>query len=250
MLTSLLQQGIPTAQLGSQIIASYLDPGDVAAARLVCRDWNSNLSAQVKAVQLPPHLWQYSEPGQLVQLYRLLDVFRHLQDVRLSVVANKPCDSWSVSRAMDTFRAQLPTLHSMELVSIMQPGHWRAILCSMQCLTQQLTSLTLDNICWPPSETLHVIVKFTALQHLVIRSPHFSRLEQQHLLAIGSLTQLRDLSLHFRTVDGTISHPLSLNALSSLVKLTSLDVKYLGKSTAVWLFQGNRSACQAAVPCT
>eukprot|EP00878_Enallax_costatus_P039016 GHUV01044523.1.p1 GENE.GHUV01044523.1~~GHUV01044523.1.p1 ORF type:complete len:400 (+),score=85.58 GHUV01044523.1:696-1895(+) len=210
------------------MIGSYLEPADVAAARLVCKDWNVNLSAQVKAVQLPAHLWQYTVSGQLVLLYRLLDVFRHLQDVRLMLLSNKPCDSWSVSRAMDTFRAHMPTLHKMELVSIMQPAHWRAILCSMQCLSPQLTSLSFENICWPPPETLHVITQFTALQQLVIRSPHFSRLEEPHLAAIGQLTQLQELSLHFRTVDGSISAPLSLNPLSTLVRLTQLDVNYLG----------------------
>lgn len=223
------------------MIGSYLEPADVAAARLVCRCWRELLSAQVQVVQLPPQLWQYSIPAQLVQLYRLLGVFRHLQEVRLSLAVGQPCDGWAVARAMDTFRARLPTLQRMELSGIMQPAQWRAILGSMQCLSHQVKALRLTDIIWPPPSTLHLVAQLSVLRQLHIRSPHFSRLEPAHLAAIGQLTQLQDLSLSFRTVDGTAHSPMGLDSLSTLVRLTSLEVQYTG----VWMMQ----RCRSYVPC-
>jgi hypothetical protein len=210
------------------MLGRYLEPADVAAARLVCKEWRELLSAQVQRVQLPACLWQHSAPGQLVQLHRLLRVFKHLQEVRLALPQGQPCDACAVARAMDTFSAHLPTLQRLELAGIMQPAHWRAVLGSMQCLSPQLGCLKLSDICWPPPCTLHFFGALSSLQQLHIRSPHFSRLEACHLAAIAGLTQLQELSLCFRTVEGTAHAPLSLDPLSSLVRLTALDVQYTG----------------------
>lgn len=210
------------------MLGGYLESEDLAAARLVCNEWRDQLSAQVQDVQLPAHLWQYCVPGQLVTLYRLLDSFKHVQQVRLKIVPQHPVDSWAIGRAMDSLFLALPTLHALDLASITQPGHWRAVLVSMQCLASQLTSLKLQDICWPPPDTLHLISAFTGLQELDIVSPHFSRLEQGHLEAIGQLQRLRRLRLCFRTVSGTANSPLGLDPLSSLVRLTQLDVQYTG----------------------
>jgi hypothetical protein len=211
-----------------QMIGSYLDVEDVAAARLVSKMWREQLSAQVARVQLPSHLWQYNVPGQLYQLYRLLDMFRYLKHVQLSLDNQQPVHAWSVGHTMDTFRTFMPTLQGLELLSITQPPHWRALLCNMQCLSPQLTSLSLQDICWPPANTLHLLASYSRLQQLEIRSPHFSRLETQHLQAVGTLTQLCDLTLSFRTVDGTGHEPLRLDPISSLTRLTSLSVQYTG----------------------
>ncbi|KAF6259153.1 hypothetical protein COO60DRAFT_1626189 [Scenedesmus sp. NREL 46B-D3] len=211
-----------------QMLGQYLKPADVAAARLACKEWRELLSAQVQQVQLPTCLWQHSVPGQLVQLHRLLHVYKYLQEVRLALPQGQPCDAAALARAMDTFRAHLPTLQRLELAGIMQPAHWCAVLGSMQCLGPQLRCLELMDICWPPPGLLHVFSSLSALQRLHIRSPHFSRLEVSHLAAIAGLTQLQELSLCFRTVEGTAHAPLSLDPLCSLVRLTSLDVQYTG----------------------
>jgi hypothetical protein len=211
------------------MLGRYLEPSDVAAARLTCKEWRELLSSQVQQVQLPACLWQHSAPGQLVQLHRLLRVFKHLQEVRLALPQGQPCDAWALAQAMDTFRAHLPTLQRLELAGIMQPAHWRAVLGSMQCLGPQLRCLNLTDICWPPPGTLHMFGALSSLQRLHIRSPHFSRLEVAHLAAIAGLTQLQELGLCFRTVEGTAHAPLSLDPLCALVRLTSLDVQYTGE---------------------
>lgn len=211
-----------------QMLGAYLEPEDLASARLVCQEWREELSAQVTDIQLPAHLWQYCVPGQLVSLYRMLDSFKHVQQVCLRIVPQHPVDSWSIGRAMDTLRLTLPTLSTLDMASITQPGHWRAVLVSMQCFQPQLTCLRLQEICWPPSDTLHLISAFTGLQQLQIASPHFSRLEEGHVAAIGQLRMLQRLHLCFRTVAGTANTPLGLDPLSSLVRLTDLDVQYTG----------------------
>lgn len=210
------------------MLGGYLEADDLASARLVSQQWREQLSAQVTDIQLPAHLWQYCVPGQLVTLYRLLDSFKHVQQVRLRIVPQHPVDSWSIGRAMDTLRLALPTLQTVELASVTQAGHWRAVLVSMQCFTQQLTNLRLQDICWPPPDALHLISAFTSLQRLEIASPHFSRLEPAHVEAIGQLRRLRELHLCFRTVAGTANTPLGLDPLSSLVRLTQLNVQYTG----------------------
>lgn len=139
-----------------------------------------------------------------------------------------PVDSWSIGRCMDTLRVALPTLQSLDMGSVMQPGHWRALLVSMQGFAPQLTSLRLQDICWPPPDSLHLVSTFTALQQLEVASPHFSRLEPGHVAAIGQLRLLQRLQLCFRTVAGTANTPLGLDPLSSLVRLTQLDVQYTG----------------------
>lgn len=211
-----------------QMLGKYMEPEDLAEARLVCREWKGQLSAQVTDIQLPAHLWQYCVPGQLVSLYRLLDSFKHVQQAQLQIVPQHPVDSWSIGRAMDALRLSLPTLQTMDVVAITQPGHWRAVLVSLQGFSTQLTSLKLQDICWPPADTLHLISAFTRLQHLDISSPHFSRLDPGHVEAIGQLRLLRQLRLCFRTVAGTANNPLGLDPLSSLVRLTHLEVEYTG----------------------
>jgi hypothetical protein len=218
------------------MLGRYLDPEDVAAARLVCQEWRKHVSAQVADIKLPAQLWQYCVPGQLVTLYRLLDSFKHVQQVQLRIVPQHPVDSWSIGRAMDTLVLALPTLQTLQLQSITYQGHWRAVLTSMQCFTGQLTSLVLQDICWPPQDTLHLISAFTNLQNLEAGSPHFSRLEPGHLAAIGQLRLLQRLRLCFRTVAGTANAPLGLDALSSLARLTQLDVQYSGE-------QGVQAGC-------
>jgi hypothetical protein len=194
----------------------------------VCLEWRNQLSAQVTDIHLPAHLWQYCVPGQLVSLYRMLDSFKHVQQVHLRIVPQHPVDSWSIGRCMDTLRVALPTLQSLDMGSVMQPGHWRALLVSMQGFASQLTSLRLQDICWPPPDSLHLVSTFTALQQLEVASPHFSRLEPGHVAAIGQLRLLQRLQLCFRTVAGTANTPQGLDPLSSLVRLTQLDVQYTG----------------------
>eukprot|EP00882_Tetradesmus_deserticola_P019573 GHRQ01021073.1.p1 GENE.GHRQ01021073.1~~GHRQ01021073.1.p1 ORF type:complete len:225 (-),score=74.92 GHRQ01021073.1:822-1496(-) len=218
------------------MLRQYMKPADVAAARLACKEWRELLSAQVQQVQLPPCLWQHSSPGQLVQLHRLLRVYKYLQEVRLALPQGQQCDACALAQAMDTFRVHLPTLQRLELAGIAKPAHWYAMLGSMQCLGPQLRCLQLTDICWPPPSMLHMFGALSSLQRLHIRSPHFSRLEAPHLAAIGGLTQLQELSLCFRTVEGTAHAPLSLDPLGCLVRLTSLDVQYTGEG---WV-----SACE------
>ncbi|WIA08031.1 hypothetical protein OEZ85_007501 [Tetradesmus obliquus] len=200
-----------------QMLGSYLEPADVAAARLVCKDWRELLSAQEVRLALP-----HNEPQ------------------------NQACNAWALARAMDTFRAHLPTLQRLELAGILQPAHWRAALDSMQCLAPQLRGLTLSDICWPPPASLHQFNTLTALQRLTIRSPHFSRLEEAHLAAIAGLTQLQELGLCFRTVEGSAHAPLSLDPLAALVRLTSLDVQYTGllELASAVVFCGPRALCR------
>lgn len=226
------------------MLGRYLEPEDLASARLVCQEWREQLSAQVTAIQLPAHLWQYCVPGQLVSLYRMLDSFRHVQQVRLRVVPHHPVDSWAIGRALDTLRIALPTLSSLDLGCITQPGHWRALLASMQSCPPQLTSLRLQDVCWPPTDTLHVISAFTRLQHLEVASPHFSRLEEGHVAAIGQLRLLQRLRLCFRTVAGTANAPLGLDPLSSLVRLTQLEVQYTGKKGVAGFDACSSNRCQ------
>lgn len=211
------------------MLGKYLEPEDLASARLVCQEWRDQLSAQVTDIQLPAHLWQYCVPGQLVTLYRMLDSFKHVQQVHLRIVPQHPVDSWAIGRAMDTLRITLPTLSTLDMGSITQPGHWRAVLASMQGFSAQLNSLRLQDICWPPADTLHMISAFTGLQQLHVASPHFSRLEEGHVAAIGQLRLLQRLHLCFRTVAGTANSPLGLDPLSSLVRLTELNVQYTGE---------------------
>lgn len=211
-----------------QLIGRYLGPGDLSAAQLVSREWREQLSAQVHDIQLPAHLWQYCVPGQLAALYHLIDSFKHVQHVRLRIVPQHPVDSWSMGRTMDALRFALPMLHSVELSHLVQPGHWRAVLTSLQCFRAQLTRIKLQDIYWPPQDFLHLLSAFTCLQRLDISSPHFSRLEPAHLEAIGRLRMLEQLRLCFRTVTGTANCPLVLDPLSSLVRLTQMDVHYTG----------------------
>jgi hypothetical protein len=215
----------------TQLLGRFLDNEDLASARLACSEWREHLSAQVQAARLPAHLWQHCVPGQVVGLYRLLDSFRHLQDVRLALDPQHTVDSWSMGRATDTLRRALPTLRRLELAGVQQPAHWRAALGSMQCIAPQLTALRLQDIAWPPLDALHMLAPFSSLRALAIASPHFSRLEAGHLAAIAQLTQLSALTLRFRTVAGTASAPLALDSLSCLVRLVQLDVQYSGART-------------------
>lgn len=203
---------------------------DLLNSRLVCKEWKMLLGAQVTAVQLPADLWQYSTPQQLCRLQKLMSNFNFIKVVRLQYDKGHGMDSPAIGTAMKAF-ATVSSFNGLHIKSVVHPQHWPCVLDSLATLAGKLRSLCLEDICLPAGDSMQSITVLTALTDLTIHSPLFSRLHPDHLCAIATLNCLSQLRLAFRAVEGTIHHPLPLDPLTALCRLTELEVEYTGRSS-------------------
>ncbi|KAI8468189.1 MAG: hypothetical protein J3K34DRAFT_428122 [Monoraphidium minutum] len=173
-----------------QRLGAFLPAADICSARLACRAWRDCLGAQVSSVLLPPALWQRPGRGQLAQLRRLAAAFPLLRAATL-------------------------------LYERASPG--------LAPIAPQLLSLDLSDLCWPPPPSMAALAgALSGLQRLRLHSSVFSRLTAEHVEAVAGMARLRELSLGFRTVDGTGASPMALDPLTRLSRLTFLDLEYTG----------------------
>ncbi|GBF91218.1 hypothetical protein Rsub_04887 [Raphidocelis subcapitata] len=212
-----------------QRLGAWLPPADAASARLVCRAWRHQLGAQVGVVSLQPTLWQRPARGQVSQLRRLTSAFPLLRTLSCRHQRGAPVDARSMRRTMGFLATSTPTLAALRLRGMVDAQCWPALAEGIAPLAPQLRALDLQEACWPDAaSTAALATTLTQLQRLRLHSGVFSRLAAHHVEAIAGMTRLRELSLGFRTVEGTAASPLALDPLARLARLESLDLEYTG----------------------
>lgn len=212
-----------------QRLGAWLPASDMASARLVCRSWRDCLGAQVAIVNLPPSLWQHVARGQLSQLRRLTAAFPLLRTVHCACDRGAPINARCVRRTVGLLARTTPTLCGLRVRGLSDAGGWPALVEGLEPLSPQLTSADFGEVCWPDAASMSALSRsLSQLQRLRLHSPVFSRLTARHVEEIAGMTGLRELSLGFRTVDGTSTVPMALDALTRLSKLVSLELEYTG----------------------
>ncbi|GBF89364.1 hypothetical protein Rsub_01936 [Raphidocelis subcapitata] len=212
-----------------QRLGPWLNAADLASARLTCRAWRDCLGSQVAVVALPPALWQRAARGQLAQLRRLTAAFPLLRTVACGYERGAPLDSRSIRRTMGLLARTTPTLSGVRLRGMVDAQNWPALAFGLEPLAARLVSLDLPDACWPDAASMGTLAAaLTALQRLRLHSCVFSRLTAGHVDAIAGMSRLRELSLGFRTVEGTAASPMALDPLSGLGRLVALDLEYTG----------------------
>ncbi|KIZ01301.1 hypothetical protein MNEG_6656 [Monoraphidium neglectum] len=203
----------------------------MASARLACRAWRDCLGAQVSAAQLPPALWQRPAEGgfQLARLGALTAAFPALSALELSYDRAAPVDARAARRAAALLARAAPSLRRLRLSGVAEPAHLAAIAEGLQPLAGRLTALDVLDACWLDVAALSSLAaSLGGLRRLRLHSSVFSRLTAAHVDVIAGMTQLRELSMGFRAVQGSASDPLALDALTRLTGLTSLDLEFTG----------------------
>lgn len=212
-----------------QRLGTWLSAEDLSSARLACRAWRDCLGAQVSVVALPPALWQHAARGQLCQLRRLTAAFPLLRTLHCCYERGAPVDARSMRRTMGLLARTTPTLCGLRLRGMVDAGNWPALAAGIEPLALQLTAADLGDLCWPDTSSMETLGRaLTGLQRLRLHSSVFSRLTAQHVDTISNMQHLRELSLGFRTVDGTAAAPMVLDPLTRLSKLVVLDLEYTG----------------------
>jgi len=213
----------------------------VATARLVCRAWRDCLGAQVTTAYLPPTLWQHDVRGQLAQLRTLADAYPLLHTVQCQYARGAAVDARAMRRTMGLLARAMPSLTGLRLRGMTDAFNWPAVSEGIVPLAYQLTCLDLSEACWPDAPSLRrLATALPGLRRLRLHSAVFSRMGRAHVEAIAGLGQLRELSLGFRTVEGTGAAPLALDPLAGLVRLVDLELEYTGGLGHGWWFDNLR----------
>ncbi|KAI8468877.1 MAG: hypothetical protein J3K34DRAFT_522608 [Monoraphidium minutum] len=212
-----------------QGLGPWLPPRDMAAGRLACRAWRDCLGAQVASAALPPALWQRRVRGQLAQLRGLTAAFPLLRTVRAGFDAGAPADARAARRTMGLLARTMPALRGLALRGVADAASWPAIAEGLAPLAPQLSAFEVWDSAWPDPASLSSLAgALTRLTRLTLHSAVFSRLGPVHVEAIAGMGWLQELSLGFRTVEGTAAVPLALDPLVRLTRLSALDLEYTG----------------------
>jgi hypothetical protein len=172
-------------------------------------------------------------------LQRLTKTFWSFNAVHLIADSEQSIDVSAAERAI-ALLASTPTLDQVHVHGIASDQGYTALFSALRLLGPRLQRLEFSESELPSPSALGPLAELrTHLQTLAIQTRHSNPLCVEHVASIGQLTQLKKLRLSFRAVKGNLLQPLSLDPLSSLAALTTLELDYTG----------NRRGYRSRTPC-
>lgn len=212
-----------------QGVKPHMSLTDMRLARLVCKEWAGELAAAVNTIQLHAELWQSLNTDQVHQLKRLVATYWSFKHAVLLADSQQETQQQAVLAAISTLR-NIAALRTITVRNLRAHSNcWSVVLTGIATLAATVTTCNLTDVNLPGPNGLNALTQLTSISQLTISTSSSSKLQQQHLLAVASMQQLQSLTLEFRTMNGSLLQPVTLDCLGNLARLVHLEICYTGE---------------------